>query len=217
MQYHFIPVLAISIFCGVNVNAQNQFTPFMGTLNFGAGVCSVVDFNNDNNGLSEAYQIGIGVRKYINNQSFLSFRFNVSKRGTRFVTKTYTPTSVTTSTDRLSMHFLDLSLSFHREVNLHIGYGTNIFLGINNSILTRQPIYSLYNLNTDYYRGYNISGFTGLAFQRNSNLLYCLTVNQSFLSIIEREYYDAILELDSSISPRILPVEILISLIYIMK
>lgn len=212
-------IFLISILClfEFRMDAQNQYSPFIGSVNLGAGVCSVVDFNKDNNGLSETYQIGIGVSRYINNRSLLSFGFNVTKRGTRYVTKTYTPTTVTTSTDRLSLHFLDVALTFHREINLPIKYESNVFLGINNSILIREPIYSLYNLNTNYYRGYNASIYVGTEFHKNPNLAYSLRINQSLLSIIEREYYDAISNLDSSHSPRIFPIEILFSVIYIIR
>lgn len=210
-----ILTLLVTIYSSsVEIRAQNQYSPFVGALNIGTGICSVVDFNRDNNGFSYSYQLGIETFKFINNQDFLAIGFRFTKRGTRYIEKTYTTSTTTTAVENLILHYFDIPISFHTEVNLLRRYKTYFFVGLNNSILYKKPIYSLFNLDPVYYRDYNISAFSGITLKMHKRFKYRIYLNQSLISVIKKEHYDDVLAINSEYSPKILSAELLVSCVF---
>ncbi len=214
MRIVIITFLVAIYSSGIEIRAQNQYSPFTGALHIGTGICSVVDFKKDNNGISYSYQFGRESFKFINNQDFLAIGIRFTKRGTRYIEKTYTASTTTTAVENLNLHYFDIPISFHTEVNLLRRYKTYFFVGLNNSFLYKKPIYSLFNLDPDFYRDYNISAFSGITLKMHKRFKYRICLNQSLISVIKNGHYDDVLAIYSEYSPKIMSAELLVSCVF---
>ena len=192
-----IPLLCI---LGLSAYSQDIHSPFTGVVSIGTGISTVFDFQSGNNGASIPLEIGIEALKYVTSKSNIQIGFSFSTRGSRYYEKIDNGGIVSKSWYRLSLRYLDLKVSYNREIGTLKGMDTYFFVGLNNSYLLQQPTYSdLFEFEVSDFRDYNISGFIGARIMTSRRSSISCKINQSIISVLDKSY---------SI---VLPIELLIS------
>lgn len=196
--------------------SQNQYTPFKGAVQLGTGLSTIIDFNPENIGILIPYQIGIGTFKYVSSSEYLAFGFTVTKRGTHYLEKIEYQGGTSRTWYRLTLHYLDVPVSFHSSISWFKKHNSFFFVGLNNSVLLKYPVHrNVLHVDDEFFRVYNISIFAGISIQKHKNFRWSFKLNQSILSILKPEFKEEIQKINEDYGVRVYPIEFIVSCAYV--
>lgn len=207
--------IVILFFLGLEVFAQNRYSPFQSSLYFGTGPSTTVDFNKSGNGGRIALHAGFLVRKYVSNSHFIQTGINYASRGSLQDEVIKYPYGTVVDISSIIIHSIDIPILMYSKVK-SLNAFTYVFYGVRHSYLPIAPkiidTFQTGNLGDNVFRRYNLIASSGIGKDLSNRIRLDCSINFSMLSIIRLQYRDEFLESSKFFGEKIHPFEIILAI-----
>lgn len=203
------------------IHSQDRFTPFFGSIHFGSGVCTVIDFKLDNNAVHLPIQFGINTHKYIDANSYFEVGISYAERGYKKTICTSGPNWKACEGFVIWLRSFDIPVNYFRLIPINLNFDMYYSIGMINSLNLIEPMLRFTEYQNDLpeniIRQYYISPQFGLHIYPRSNIRIGITCDLSCLPLIKQEYKSEFKSEVDYFGATIYPIEAILSIDYIIN
>lgn len=195
-----LPVLIITLAITSCSYSQSRYSGFIGGVEFGYGVSTIIDFNRETNGLvwhslllnlpfHMPFQFGFFANKYVNNTDYLEYGLVYAKRGAAYIwQELYYPSGSLTILPSVNLYCVDIPIKFYKSGTKIFNETFHSYFGVIPSLLYSVEMSEMYyDISDKYYNNAYLSICTGISHQKGNRRLK-MQLSTAVTSITKHRY-----------------------------